>query len=188
MPWSKVTRRAVVCVRTHLLPFRTVTHTATKEDPLALVRERAAENRNLAVLITMGDSPDPQVSLVNAAVIQHPTANRHVVAFVGRTGSKLRNLRQNARATLVFQAGWEWVAVRGDVELSGPDDLNAAINTATQRQLLRTIYTAAGGAHPDLEKYDQAMVDERRCAVLLRPERVWSNPSGSEHKEPGETK
>lgn len=172
-------------MRTHLLSFRTVTHPAATEDLLALLTERAAENRNLAVLITMGNSPDPQVSLVNAAVIQHPTVNQDVVAFVGRTGSKLRNLRRNPRATLVFQAGWEWVAVRGNVELSGPDDPSPTINPATQQQLLRTIYAAAGGAHPDLDQYDQTMVDERRCAVLLTPERVWSNPSGSEHKEPG---
>lgn len=166
--------------------FDTIPTMTPTRDPLALVRSRAAENRNLAVLITVGDSPDPQVSLVNAAVIDHPLDGHQVVAFVGRTGSKLRNLRLRPRATLVFQAGWEWVAVRGDVELSGPDDPYSEIDSEAQRQLLRTIFAAAGGEHPDLGGYDQAMLDERRCAVLVEPEHVWSNPQGSEHKEPGE--
>ncbi len=154
---------------------------------LTLVQKRAAENLSLAVLLTVGTSTDPQVSLVNAAVVDHPTEDRQVVAFVGRTGAKLRNLRSRPRATLVFQAGWEWVAVRGDVELSGPDDRHPEIDRETQRLLLRSIYATAGGEHPDLEQYDQTMLDERRCAVLLTPERIWSNPPGSEHKQPGES-
>jgi len=123
---------------------------------------------------------------VNAAVIEHPVSTRSVVAFVGRTGAKLRNLRRRPRATLVFQAGWEWVAVRGDVELSGPHDKHPSIDSETQRLLLRAIYAAAGGRHDDLDTYDQAMLDESRCAVLMTPERVWSNPPGAEHKQPGE--
>jgi hypothetical protein len=34
-----------------------------------------------------------------------------------------------------------------------------------------------------MEVYDRAMLAERRCAVLIRPARVWSNPAGSEHLE-----
>lgn len=160
----------------------------TIADGLALVRQRAGENRSLATLITTNPhSPDPQVSVVNATVIEHPVTGDDVVAFVGRVGAKLTNLRITPRATLVFQAGWEWVAVRGPVELSGPDDANPGIDAESQRQLLRTIYTTAGGHHPNLDDYDHAMGVERRCAVLVDPERIWTNPPGSEHQEPGET-
>ncbi len=154
---------------------------------LALVRTRASENQSLAVLITIGSGSDPQVSVVNACVITHPLTGGEVVAFVGRVGAKLANLRAAPRATLVFQAGWEWVAVRGPVELSGPEDELSGIGPEAQRQLMRAIYVEAGGSHPNLDEYDQVMLTEKRFAVLVAPERIWSNPSGSEHKEPGET-
>ena len=45
-----------------------------------------------------------------------------VVAFVARGGTaKLANLRARRRASLVFRAGWEWVAVHGSVELAGEE-------------------------------------------------------------------
>ncbi len=154
-------------------------------DGLDLIRLRASENRSLAVVITIGETPDPQVSVANATLIEHPVTARPVVAFVARRGNKLRNLRTHHRATLLFQAGWEWVATRGDTELSGPDDPHPGINDATQLRLLRDIYRAAGGSHPDFEQYDRTMLAERRCAVLLTPEHIWTNPPGSAHKEPG---
>jgi len=152
---------------------------------LELIRLRASENRSLAVVVTSSEAPDPQISVANATIIDHPITGQSVVAFVSRRGSKLRNLRTNRRATLLFQAGWEWVATRGDIELSGPDDPHPAIHGERQQRLLRDIYSAAGGSHPDLDQYDQTMLDERRCAVLLTPEHIWTNPAGSEHKEPG---
>ncbi len=76
----------------------------------------------------------------------------------------------------------------GPVELSGPDDPNPAFDDKSQRQLLRDIYHAVGGHHPDLDAYDRAMLDERRCAVIIHPTRTWTNPTGSEHLEPQDTR
>jgi PPOX class probable F420-dependent enzyme len=144
-----------------------------------------SQERFLAVLITTRlENTDPQVSVVNAAVIEHPVTGQQVVAFVGRTGSKFRNLRRHPRATLVARSGWEWAAAAGRVELIGPDDPFPTITDEARRLLLRDIYLAAGGQHPDLNAYDKAMRAEQRCAVLLTPERVWTNPPGSEHLEP----
>jgi hypothetical protein len=70
------------------------------------------------------------------------------------------------------------MAARGPVELSGPDDPGLGLDADRQRQLLRDIYHAAGGQHPDLDAYDQAMLDARRCAVLIRPDHLWTNPTG----------
>ena len=156
------------------------------EEGVELVRRRLAEDRHLAVLITTGQHHEPQVAVVNATVVAHPVTGAAVVAFVGRRGAKLVNLRRQPQATLVARAGWEWVAVAGDVELSGPDDPHDDIDPEQQRHLLRDIYTAAGGHHPDLDVYDRTMLDERRCAVLIHPVRIWSNPAGSEHLEPEE--
>lgn len=152
---------------------------------LAVVREYTAADRSLAVVVTTRpDDRDPQVAVVNAAVIDHPVSGQPSVAFVARRGAKLDNLRVRPRATLVFRHGWEWIAVRGPVELSGPDDPHPAIDPDLQKVLLRTIFHSAGGQHPDIDAYDAAMLEERRCAVLVEPERIWTNPPGSEHKEP----
>jgi PPOX class probable F420-dependent enzyme len=154
-------------------------------DLLALFRTRLEAERNLAVLITTSPANiDPQVSVVNAGIISHPTTGISVVAFVGRQGAKLANLRRNPRATLVARAGWEWVSMRGPVELCGPTDPHPTISTTAVPELLRAIYHAAGGQHPNLDEYDNAMRAEQRSAVLVTIEHLWTNPAGSEHKEP----
>ena len=105
------------------------------------MRELGAAEKWLAVLVTQRRSgapevaptstavaalaglADPAVSVVNAGVLAHPLTGEPVVAFVARGATaKLVNLRAHPRATLVFRAGWEWIAVRGPVELAGPDD------------------------------------------------------------------
>jgi PPOX class probable F420-dependent enzyme len=161
----------------------TTTRSTTMTPPgLDLVQRRLRESNSLAVLVTTHpDRHEPQVAVVNTAVIDDPLTGEPRVAFVGRRGAKLANLRRNPLATLVVLAGWEWVAVAGAVELYGPDEADAPLDPEVQRQLLREIYRAAGGAHPDLAAYDRTMVDERRCAVLVTPSRIWTNPAGSEH-------
>jgi len=150
------------------------------EEGLRLVREYGAAEHGLAVLVTSGRDA-PSVSVVNAGVLPHPVTGDPTVAFVARGATaKLTNLRRDPRATLVFRSGWEWVAARGPVELAGPDDPLAGVDL---RQLLRDIYLAAGGEHPDLDEYDRAMAAERRTAVLLKPARFTTNPPGTEHVE-----
>jgi hypothetical protein len=39
--------------------------------------------------------------------------------------------------------------------------------------LLRTVFMAAGGTHDDWPTYDRIMAEERRTAVLVRPERIY---------------
>jgi hypothetical protein len=41
--------------------------------------------------------------------------------------------------------------------------------------LLRDVFTAAGGTHDDWPTYDRVMAEERRAAVMIAPERVYSN-------------
>ena len=161
----------------------------TPAEGLARVRELGSADNWLAVLVTPRPSQaDPSVSLVNAGVLPHPLTGGAVVAFVARGATaKLANLRTRPRATLVFRAGWEWIAVRGRVELAGPDDPLPGITDERLRALLRDIYAAAGGRHPDLREYDRAMAADRRTAVLLTPEHFTTNPPGAEHVEPGPT-
>lgn len=153
---------------------------------LDLVRRLGAADRWLAVLITASANGEPAPSVVNAGVLAHPVEGHPVVACVARGATaKLTNLRRHPRATLVFRAGWDWVAVRGPVELAGPDDPLPGIDSEGLRLLLRDIYTAAGGSHDDLTAYDQAMAREHRTAVLVEPHRFTVNPAGTAHQEHG---
>lgn len=156
------------------------------ERGLQLVRLHGGADRWLAVLITARADGDPAPSVVNAGVLPHPLTGEPVVAFVARGATaKLGNLRRDPRATLVFRAGWEWVAVRGPVELAGPDDPLPGLEADGLRMLLRAIYSAAGGNHPEFDVYDREMAADRRTAVLVRPERFTTNPAGTEHQEHG---
>jgi PPOX class probable F420-dependent enzyme len=151
---------------------------------LTLVSSYGVAEEWLAVLTTMRSDGRPSVSVVNAGIVAHPVTGETMLGFVARGATaKLTNLRRTPDAVLTFRHGWEWVAVHGTTELVGPDDPLEGVTPEARRQLLRDIYTAAGGRHPDLDEYDRAMVAERRAAVLLRPARFTSNPPGTEHKE-----
>jgi PPOX class probable F420-dependent enzyme len=126
--------------------------------------------------------PDGTVhaSVVNAGVCEHPLSGLPVVAFVSRgQARKLALIRAGAAIAVTVRAGWEWVTVEGTAEVAGPDDRLEGLPPDRIPQLLRDVFTAAGGTHDDWDEYDRVMANERRAAVLVRPERVYSNP-GSE--------
>src|SRR3954447_18923673 len=151
---------------------------------LERIKELGRQDYFLAVAITQRRSGEPAASVVNAGVLDHPLTGEPVVAFVARGHTaKLTHLRRTPQATLVFRAGWEWIGVSGSVELAGPDDPLAGIDAERLRVLLRDIYAAAGGVHPDLEEYDREMVADRRTAVLIHPEHFTNNPPGADHQE-----
>jgi PPOX class probable F420-dependent enzyme len=140
------------------------------------VRRLAAADHGLAVIATVRRDGSVQCSVVNAGVLDHPVTGEPVVAFVAIGGSrKLAHLRHTPRATVVFRAGWEWVAIEGTTELAGPDDVLDGVELDTVPQLLRDIFTAAGGTHDDWATYDRVMAEERRTAVLVEMERVYSS-------------
>jgi PPOX class probable F420-dependent enzyme len=131
----------------------------------------------LIVISTLRGDGTIQSSVVNAGVLNHPLTGQPVVGFVVRGGTrKLDNLRARPRATVVIRAGWEWAAAEGTTEIAGPDDPMPGVDAERLRLLLREIFTAAGGTHDDWDTYDRVMAKERRAAVLLTPDRVYSNP------------
>jgi PPOX class probable F420-dependent enzyme len=133
-------------------------------------------DHGLCVVSTLHADHRIQSTVVNGGVLDHPLTGRRSVGFVARGASrKLTNLRARPRATVVVRAGWQWVAAEGPVDLIGPDDPADGVDAAALRLLLRAIFTAAGGTHDDWDAYDRVMADERRTAVLLRPDRVYSN-------------
>jgi PPOX class probable F420-dependent enzyme len=115
----------------------------------------------LSVVSTTRSDGTVQASVVNAGVYDGR------VAFVARGGTrKVANLKARSRATVVLRAGWEWVAVEGNAEVRGPDGV---------ADLLRDIFKAAGGTHENWDEFDRVMKEEGRVAVLVAPERVYSN-------------
>ena len=143
---------------------------------LDLVRSLVAQDHGLAVVATTRKDGSVQASVVNAGVLPHPVDGSDVVGLVAAGGTaKLRNLRERARATVVLRAGWNWASVEGPVELAGPDDTLEGIDPERLRLLLREVFTAAGGTHDDFDEYDRVMAEQRRTAVLVRPERITSN-------------
>jgi PPOX class probable F420-dependent enzyme len=132
--------------------------------------------RGLCVVSTVRADATVQSSVVNAGVLEHPVTGRPVVGFAVRDGArKLANLRARPRATVVIRTGWQWVAAEGPVELAGPADDLDGLGPDGLRVLLRDVFTAAGGEHDDWQTYDRVMAEERRVAVLVTPDRVYSN-------------
>ena len=143
---------------------------------LDLVRRLAAADSGLAIFTTTRPDGSVQASLVNAGVLDDPVTHRPAVAAVVRAGAyKMKLLRHTRRATVVFRSGWEWVAVDGPVTLIGPDDTETRFDFVNLPQLLRDVFTAAGGTHDDWDEYDRVMAAERRTAVFVDPLRITSN-------------
>jgi hypothetical protein len=119
------------------------TQTATKD--VDRVRRLAASDHGLAVVSTIRRDNSIQSSVVSAGVLDHPLTGSPVVAFVAIGGSrKLAHLRRCPQATVVFRAGWQWVAIEGRTSLAGPDDPFNGFDSSRIPQLLRDIFTAAG--------------------------------------------
>jgi hypothetical protein len=143
---------------------------------LELVRRLAAADKGLAVVSTTRPDGTVHSSLVNAGVFDHPLTKEPTVALVAAGNAyKLRLLATAGRANAVFRAGWEWVSVEGPVDLLGPDHPRPDFPAEQLPQLLRDIFTAAGGTHDNWAEYDRVMAEERRTAVFITPARITTN-------------
>ena len=145
---------------------------------LSNFKELVPLDNGLCVISTIRPDGSVQSSVVNAGVLQHPLTQEPVVALVAAGRAKLRNLRADPRCTIVVRAAWRWAAVEGSAQIIGPDDPHPEIDGERLRQLLRDIFKAAGGRHDDWDEYDRTMAEERRAAVLISPQRIYSNPTG----------
>lgn len=145
---------------------------------MTTLHEAAALSRDdqgLVVVSTVRANGTIQSSLVNAGVLAHPATGETILAVVAVGPVKLANLRARPQITATFRNGWQWAAVEGHAELAGPDDPQPWLDAEGLRLLLREIFTAAGGTHDDWDDYDRVMTQQRRTAVLIRPDRVYGN-------------
>jgi hypothetical protein len=141
--------------------------------------ELASREAGLAVVVTYRADGTAPASVVNAGIVAHPLSGEHAVGFVVQGGArrKLANLRTRPRATVVFRSGWDWVAIEGEVDLVGPDDRDH-LPWDDSASVFHTIYaTAIGGTPDDWAQRDDVIERQRHTAVLVRPIRVYSNPT-----------
>ena len=86
--------------------------------------------------------------------------------------AKLLNLRRDSRCSLlVSQEDW-W----GYVVLEGHATILSCDNSGVEeyRAVLRDIYrTASGTEHGDWDEYDAAMLEQRRSAIIVVPQRIY---------------
>ena len=86
--------------------------------------------------------------------------------------AKLHNLARNSRCSLLVSKSdwWGYIVLEGNaiVLRRGESDDNEL------RDALRGIYRSASGQeHPNWDEYDQAMIDDRRAAIIVVPERIY---------------
>jgi PPOX class probable F420-dependent enzyme len=127
----------------------------------------------LVVVSTVRPDATVQSSVVNAGVLRHPTSGEDVVGFVTYGATKLRNLRAHPQLAVTFRSGWAWVTVEGRAQLIGPDDPDPAFDADRLRLLLREVFVAAGGDHDDWDAYDRTMLEQRRTAAFVTPDRIY---------------
>ena len=86
--------------------------------------------------------------------------------------AKLTNLRRDPKCTiLVSKPDWSgYVVVEGNADIRWSDRTDPEELRLTLREVYRT---CAGRDHPDWEDYDRAMVEQRRAAIIVRPQQVY---------------
>ncbi len=132
---------------------------------LDLVRRIGRADSWLAIIAIARADGRVHTSLVNAGVLADPDGGDPCIGFVARGDArKLAHMAHSGRVAVVFRAGWEWVTVEGSARVAGGDP-----------QLLRDVFTAAGGTHDDWDEYDRVMAAEGRVAVLVQPANIISN-------------
>jgi len=94
------------------------------------------------------------------------------VAFSTTAGrAKLLNLQRDARCSLMVskEDWWGYIVFEGKAAILSRDNTPAD----ELRDALRDVYRAAtGGDHSNWPEYDQAMVDDRRAAVIVVPDQI----------------
>lgn len=137
------------------------------------ISELSVGDKGLVTISVARSDGSVHSSVVNAGTMLHPVTGEPVVATVLRGPSwKLRRLRETKRCTVLFRVGWEWGSVDGPVDIIGPNDSFDGFDPGGVPQLLRDVFTAAGGTHDDWDEYDRVMAEDERAAVFIHPTRI----------------
>lgn len=130
------------------------------------VKQFAAENHR-GVLTCFRKNGMPQISIVTCGAYGEGVAFSTTV-----DRAKLINLQRDARCSLMISKEDWW----GYVVLEGKATILTAENTPADelRDALREVYKAATNTeHPNWPEYDQAMLTDRRAAIIVVPDHVY---------------
>ena len=118
-----------------------------------------ATGKHAFVLCTTRRDGRPQMSLVTGTIT--PGGDLLISTYPRR--AKANNARRNPNVSvLVMGEGFNsaWIQVDGDAEVI---DMPDAADTLVE------YYRCISGEHPDWDEYRQAMVDDRRLVLRVRP-------------------
>lgn len=164
-PWSLVNKLAMAA------SVSCMSHTT--ESDLATIARLAGGDRGLAIVSIARSDATVHSSLVNAGLTKHPVDGSDVVAFVVHgTAHKLKLLAAQPHATVAWRVGWNWASVDGPVQLCGPKHPLEGFDQADLPQLLRKVFSDAGGTHDNWPEYDRVMATEKRTVVMVKPHRT----------------
>ena len=126
-----------------------------------------AATNHQAVLTTFRRNDSAQMSIVTVGPYEDG------VGFTTTEDrAKLHNLVRNPKCSLLVSKAdwWGYVVLEGRARV-----LRRGESDETElRNALRGIYRSASGQeHPNWDEYDQAMIDDRRAAVIVVPEHVY---------------
>lgn len=133
---------------------------------LATALAFAADLRN-GVLTTQKRDGRPQLSNIIYSLDDTGMFRISVTA----TRAKYHNMVRDPRVSLhVARADfWAYAVFEADADLS---PVAAAPDDATVEELV-ALYRSLGGEHPNWQEYREAMVNDQRCVVRLRPSHVY---------------
>ena len=133
---------------------------------LADAIEYARQHRQ-GVIVAIKSDGRPQLSNIVYGVDDDGTIRISATADRAKT----KNLQRDGRASLYVTADdfGSYCVIEGDV---GVTPVTTEPGDATSDALV-AYYRSLAGEHPDWDDYRQAMVDEGRLMLLLRPHRAY---------------
>jgi PPOX class probable F420-dependent enzyme len=132
------------------------------DDALNYIRERRQ-----GVIVAIKSDGRPQLSNIVYGVDDDGTIR--ISATAGR--AKTNNLQRDPRASLhvTDENFGTYCVIEGEVEVT---PVTTDPGDATSEALV-AYYRSLAGEHPDWDEYRQAMIDEGRLMLLLRPTRAY---------------
>ncbi len=126
-----------------------------------------ARQRRQGVLTTL--HPDGRPQLSNILYLYGDDGEIRISVTDSR--AKTRNLRRDPRASLYVPGDdfWTYVVLESQAGLS---PVASGVDDEVVDELV-DMYRRASGEHPDWDEFRQAMVDDGRLVVRLRPERAY---------------
>lgn len=135
---------------------------------------------NQGVLITIRGNGRAQSSNIAYHWDDDPTGDSPGgVARISLTAdrAKTRNAQRDQRVSLHVSSKdfWQYVVIEGIAEFT---PVTTSPGDEAGRMLAEVFEKISGSAHPDWDEFHQAMIDEQRLVMTVRPERAYGQLMG----------